>query len=56
MLCLLIAVWFVSGAVLHFVDFPALSHRDQEEGSESIDIARVLVSPGEAIEQDPASE
>ena len=28
-LCLLFAIWFASGAVLHFVSFPSLSRSDQ---------------------------
>jgi len=32
-LCLLFAMWFASGAVLHFVGFPALSNHDRHRGS-----------------------
>jgi hypothetical protein len=52
-LCLLFAVWFASGAVLHFVSFPSLSRDDQRAGSEAIDLSRVLTDPRGALERVP---
>jgi hypothetical protein len=52
-LCLLFAVWFASGAVLHFVAFPVLSRIDKLAGSESIDISRILIDPRSALIQVP---
>ena len=48
-LCLLFAVWFASGAVLHFVAFPSLSLRDQHAGSEPIDLTQVRITPSDAL-------
>src|SRR5580692_2953998 len=48
-LCLLFAVWFASGAILHFVGFPSLSEGDQREGREAIDLSRVSISPRDAF-------
>jgi uncharacterized iron-regulated membrane protein len=50
-LCLLFAVWFVSGAVLHFVGFPSLSRGDQRAGSEAIDLSQVRIDPSGALAQ-----
>jgi len=52
-LCLLFAMWFASGAVLHFVTFPSLSRGDQHAGSEAIDPSRVSIDPGEALARAP---
>jgi hypothetical protein len=52
-LCLLFAIWFASGAVLHFVGFPMLSRTDKLAGSESIDMSRVLIDPRSALMQVP---
>src|ERR1700675_5084117 len=52
-LCLLFAVWFASGAVLHFVNFPSLSRDDQRAGGESIDLSRVLIDPEGALARAP---
>lgn len=43
------ALWFVSGAILAFVPFPALSDTQRIAGSELIDFAKVLVSPRTAL-------
>ena len=48
-LCLLFAIWFASGAVLHFVAFPSLSAADRHAGSESIDLSRLQIEPGAAL-------
>ena len=50
-LCLLFAVWFASGAVLHFVAFPSLSRHDQHVESEAINLSRILIRPSDALAQ-----
>ena len=52
-LCLLFAMWFASGAVLHFVTFPSLSRGDQHAGSEAIDLSRVIIDPSDALARVP---
>jgi uncharacterized iron-regulated membrane protein len=52
-LCLLFAVWFASGAVLHFVTFPSLSRGDQHAGGEAIDLSRVFLDPSDALARAP---
>jgi len=52
-LCLLFAVWFASGAMLHFVSFPSLSAADRHARSELIDVSRVDVSPSQALARAP---
>jgi uncharacterized iron-regulated membrane protein len=52
-LCLLFAMWFASGAVLHFVTFPSLSRGDQHAGSEAIDLSRVFLDPSDALARAP---
>jgi hypothetical protein len=46
---LLIAAWFVSGAVLHFVGFPSLSARDRFGSAELIDLRKLSVVPASAL-------
>ena len=48
-LCLFFAVWFASGAVLHFVGFPSLSGQDQHANSETIDLAKLHITPSVAL-------
>ena len=48
-LCLLVAAWFVSGAILHFVPYPSLPRNDQLAHSETIELARVRIEPGAAL-------
>jgi len=50
-LCLLFAMWFASGAVLHFVGFPALSNHDRHRGSADLSFEQVTISPVEALER-----
>ena len=50
-LCLLFAMWFASGAVLHFVGFPSLSVHEQHAGSEPINLSHVLIQPSNALSQ-----
>src|SRR6202790_1632275 len=52
-LCLLFAMWFASGAVLHFVGFPSLSRGDHHAGSEAIDLSRVFINPSDALARAP---
>jgi uncharacterized iron-regulated membrane protein len=46
---LLIAAWFASGAVLHFVGFPSLPATDRYARSEVIDLRRLDVAPAAAL-------
>src|ERR1700675_3282626 len=52
-LCLLFAIWFASGVVLHFVSFPSLSRGDQHAGSEAIDLSQVFIDPSDALARAP---
>jgi uncharacterized membrane protein len=54
-LCLLFAIWFASGAVLHFVSFPSLSTADRHAGSEAIDMAQLRIDPSDALAKVPAA-
>jgi hypothetical protein len=47
--CLLFAMWFASGIVMHFVQFPALSESERVSGLPPIDLMRVVHSPAEAV-------
>jgi PepSY-associated TM region len=47
--CLLIAMWFASGIVMHFVPFPSLTEVERFVGRVPIDPASVEHSPAEAI-------
>jgi uncharacterized iron-regulated membrane protein len=48
-LCLVFAMWFASGAVLHFVAFPSLSLIEQHANSEPVDVSRVSITPADAL-------
>jgi hypothetical protein len=52
-LCLLFAMWFASGAVLHFVGFPALSAQDRYQGSADLNFAQVALSPADVLAEVP---
>ena len=52
-LCLVVLMWFVSGVVLHFVPFPALSDGERFDRSASIDLSRLEVTPAAALAQLP---
>ena len=52
-LCLLFAMWFASGAVLHFVGFPALSAHDRHQGSADVNFDQVTVPPSQALAKIP---
>jgi uncharacterized iron-regulated membrane protein len=56
-LCLLFAMWFASGAVLHFVGFPSLPNNEQHAASEPIEVSRIHLPPRDALDRVPhASE
>lgn len=52
-LCLLFATWFASGAVLHFVGFPALPAHDRHRGSAELNFEQLALSPAEALTKVP---
>src|SRR5256885_8460375 len=47
--CLLFAMWFATGIVMHFVPFPALTEAERVGGLSPIDVSRVLRSPADAV-------
>jgi hypothetical protein len=47
--CLLFAMWFATGIVMHFVPFPSLTEADRFAGLQQIDAAH-LIGAGAAIE------
>ena len=47
--CLLFAMWFASGIVMHFVPFPALTEAARFTGLPPIDVSRVRHGPHEAV-------
>jgi uncharacterized iron-regulated membrane protein len=54
-LCLVVLMWFVSGMVLHFVGFPALSDEERYAHSAAVDLSRLSVTPTAALAQIPAT-
>lgn len=46
--CLLFAIWFVSGLVMVYVPYPALTDEEAKAGLPAIDWSGVAVGPGEA--------
>jgi uncharacterized iron-regulated membrane protein len=48
--CLLFAIWFVSGLVMVYVPFPALSRAERLAGLEPIDWPQVRLQPTEALQ------
>ena len=52
-LCLVVAAWFVSGAILHFVPYPALSRAEQLARSERLDVSRIHIDPATALGRVP---
>jgi hypothetical protein len=55
-LCLVFAMWFASGAVLHFVGFPSLSVQEQRAAADPIEASRILTAPGVGCAQAGARE
>jgi hypothetical protein len=47
--CLLFAMWFATGIVMHFVPFPALTEAERFAGLTTIDLARVEHGPAAAV-------
>ena len=47
--CLLFAMWFASGIVMHFMPFPALTEAERIGGLTPLDPLRVLRSPADAV-------
>jgi hypothetical protein len=47
--CLLFAMWFASGIVMHFVPFPALTEAARFAGLPVIDVSRLRHGPDEAV-------
>ena len=48
--CLLFAMWFATGIVMHFVPFPSLSDAERFAGLAPIDITRVTIGPVDAVQ------
>ncbi len=47
--CLLFAMWFASGIVMHFAPFPVFAEADRFAGLAPIDPASVRYGPAEAV-------
>ena len=47
--CLLFAMWFATGIVMHFVPFPTLTEADRFAGLAPLDTAQIARGPAEAI-------
>ena len=47
--CLLFAMWFASGIVMHFVPFPQLAEAERFAGLLSIDLSQLRHGPDEAV-------
>ena len=47
--CLLFALWFASGIVMHFVPYPSFTAADRHAGLAPIDLAQVKARPAEAF-------
>ena len=47
--CLLFAMWFASGIVMHFIPFPSLSESERVAGLLPIDLKRVAHGPAQAV-------
>jgi len=45
--CLLFAMWFATGIVMHFVPFPSLTEAERFAGLAPVDSARVKIDPSE---------
>src|ERR1700754_546987 len=48
-LCLLFAMWFASGIVMHFVPFPSLTEAERIAGLAPVDLAGVTHGPADAV-------
>ena len=47
--CLLFAMWFATGIVMHFVPFPSLTEAERFAGLASVDRAQVIISAADAV-------
>ena len=47
--CLLFAMWFATGIVMHFVPFPSLTETERFAGLALVDSARVKIMPADAV-------
>jgi hypothetical protein len=47
--CLLFAMWFATGIVMHFVPFPALTETERAGGLAAINVAAVVLGPADAV-------
>ncbi|MGQ0683115.1 PepSY domain-containing protein [Bradyrhizobium sp.] len=47
--CLLFAMWFATGIVMHFVPFPSLTEAERFAGLAVVDSARVVIDPPDAV-------
>jgi hypothetical protein len=47
--CLLFAMWFASGIVMHFVPFPSLTETERFAGLLPIDVSRIRHGPDEGV-------
>src|SRR6266851_1420975 len=47
--CLLFAMWFATGIVMHFVPFPTLDEAERIQGLAPVDLSKALRSPAEAV-------
>jgi hypothetical protein len=54
--CLLFAMWFASGIVMHFVPFPSLSDAERFEGLAPLEYAGVAIGPSDAVKASGVSD
>lgn len=55
LVCLLFAMWFVSGAILIFVPFPSLSAGELHGSAEAMDLGRLRVPPSQVVHAVPGA-
>jgi hypothetical protein len=49
--CLLFAMWFLTGIVMHFVPFPSLTETERFHGLVPIEMSQLLHGPAEAVQR-----
>src|ERR1700748_986477 len=54
--CLLFAMWFASGIVMHFVPFPSLAEAERFAGLSPLQMSQTLHGPDEAIAANETSD
>src|SRR5437588_8966295 len=47
--CLLFAVWFATGIVMHFIPFPSLTEAERVAGLAPLDLAQITVTASDAV-------